>query len=426
MTPPSFLSIPITLREQIYDELLTARAVTSLVSPICAILLLNRQVYHEVNDYLASKLLILIQTNDPLFIRSVLGDAARCSFPIISQLKLRPDIAHKDVSKAPIAMKVQFHMYRTHERGLASYPVFLIPASSLRILLDDILASPRWMDWTMQASISFQISNTFTYTQLRAEELLIGPWLEWIRPVKFLGVETDASISRALTHRLKGRLVGQHIAEELVRKFESLRHAALEKAHGEEWDLASERYSMASRYATLLWECHLACLRDASEKTLETDLILLLWAMVTEDGANHIQCFINAASDGRPNANLPTGCAVNNANLMQARQIGEEIIRIQSNRPSFGSEEMFNDETAQVIVRKGKAVVCYRLHVVCRALGDLDAAVGYLRDAYMYEPENTEKFERKAKELIAEGARDTGDAREGVVSWETDIVLMSG
>lgn len=421
MASASFLSIPITIREQIFDELLTAPAVRFVVSSICRVLLVNRQLYHEVIGFLGSKLLILIQTNDAFLLRCILQSA---SFPIISQLKLRPDMAHKDTTTAPIAMKIEFHVYETHERGLASYPIFLIPASSLRDFQHIILGLRIWEDWSMRGSLSFRIVNTFTYTRLKAEELLIGPWLDFIRPVKLAGIETDTSISEALTIRLRKSLVAELQAEYLFRKLDSLRCAALEKSFAKQWGLASERYHMAHRYATLLWDCHLACLRNDSMPGPEQDFILQLWIIIVDEGANHIDNFLNAASEEQTNCEIRVGCAENSTKLLQARHIGEEIIKIQSIRQPFAYKGTLDDDIALYMLRKSKAGISFALFKVCQALGDGNATTGYLQEYLKYEPDP--KVKLRLEEWVAKDATDAEAARVGVVNWDMADLYIAG
>src|SRR5689334_20725505 len=107
MAPATFLSLPVTIREQIYAKLVTYTPSTSErarmpSSPICKLLLVNRQCYAEVLDFVKSQLLVLIQTNDSdLFVHDIIKEASVRRLPIVSQLKNESNVAHKDIFKAP-------------------------------------------------------------------------------------------------------------------------------------------------------------------------------------------------------------------------------------------------------------------------------------------------------------------------------------
>jgi hypothetical protein len=146
----SLLDIPITIREQIYHELLiypTSHATSQdsvASSPICRLLTLNRQINEEITQYLRSQLCVLINTNDPKFIRDILREK-RQQLPLLSQLRSQDGAINKDIGKVPIAMELDFYMFRNDLEAVSS-AAFLIPATSIETLLL-ILYRPGWMVW---------------------------------------------------------------------------------------------------------------------------------------------------------------------------------------------------------------------------------------------------------------------------------------
>jgi hypothetical protein len=145
-----FLDLPITIREQVYHELLTYPASsttpedTTPSSPICRLLTLNHQIHGEITQFLKSQLCILIKTNDEKFLRHILRGKHHRS-PLISQLRSQDGTISKDIGKAPIAMEVDFYTFRNSLEAVSS-AAFLIPATSIKTL-SSILDRTHWLFW---------------------------------------------------------------------------------------------------------------------------------------------------------------------------------------------------------------------------------------------------------------------------------------
>jgi hypothetical protein len=105
----TLLTVPITIREQIYHELLTyipSETATKDVapsSPICKLLALNRQINTEVLKFLSSQLCVVVKTNYSRFGDSILDEQVY-RLPLISQLQSRSGAIKKDCSRFPVAM----------------------------------------------------------------------------------------------------------------------------------------------------------------------------------------------------------------------------------------------------------------------------------------------------------------------------------
>jgi hypothetical protein len=146
----NFLTVPVTVRKKIVQELLTYSPSqttppnTAPSSPLCRLLTLNRQINEEVTQVLNSQLYILIKTNDPRFIKDILNDRDQ-RLPLVSQLRSRDGTINKHVGKAPIALELDFYMFKDDLEATSS-AAFLIPASSIKPLLS-MLWLPGWSIW---------------------------------------------------------------------------------------------------------------------------------------------------------------------------------------------------------------------------------------------------------------------------------------
>jgi len=179
----SFQTLPITIREQIYHELLTytpagykdpylSDAQTGSVvaprpgtrcldvppqtsapsSPLCKLLTLSRQINAEIFQFLRLQLCVVVKSNHPSFLRSIFdktipvlpgcptysrGRRVDCPrVPLISQLQSCDEIVKKDFSGFPVAMELEFHTIRNRNPNpMENTSSFLLPASSLPILI---------------------------------------------------------------------------------------------------------------------------------------------------------------------------------------------------------------------------------------------------------------------------------------------------
>jgi hypothetical protein len=167
----TFQTLPITIREQIYHELLTYTppghdhpydpgprrvdpnpldVASAPSSPICKLLTLSRQINTEIFQFLRRQLCVVVKSNHPLFVRSTFDksllflrynsrgrrvDGPRV--PLISHLQSCDGTVKKDFSGFPVAMELEFHVpsWRRDSSPMENTSCLLMPASSLPILI---------------------------------------------------------------------------------------------------------------------------------------------------------------------------------------------------------------------------------------------------------------------------------------------------
>lgn len=263
MTATSFNNIPITIREQIYDNLLTFSTIQSTAkgqapsSPLGNLLFVNRQIHAEVIDFIRSQLPVLIKTNDPEFVEKILAE--RGGLSIISQLRSEDGFVSRQMAIPLVSMEIEMFVYDNH-LPVTSFAAFVLPARSTQELLD-FLWWTHWSLWAMQASISFDLINSSSHTQEAALAKFVQPWIDWLVPNNFVGVSTGPTLPSDLLPRLKATLLREDTAFSHMQEVQSLSHAAVTSARAGDWTRPVERYRMANRYIKLVWDCHLECMR---------------------------------------------------------------------------------------------------------------------------------------------------------------------
>jgi hypothetical protein len=419
MALPSLTGLPLELRERIYSSLLTftptSTSTSAPASPLCTLLTLNRQIHTEIITYLKSHLLVLLTTNDPEFIEKTLAPiwGHTTSIPILSQLRSLDGTVNKNPANAPIAMELEFYMFMSSKEATSS-AAFLLPAASLKDMAD-AQGGPDFYIWTMQALLSAKLRDTFSHARDAAETaLLLQPYTTGFLRPSFVGVAT-AGVTPETTQLLRRKLRGDYEAAGHLKKLRSLMHAAVDGAQ-DDWGAAAGRFNMARRYAEMLWENHEACLAgDAS-----FDGVHHLWLMHSDVCAMYVQVLLNVAS-GASIGIVPTGNREDgNEAFVEVRRVAEEVIAFLRQMPEWGRPETAGLKQGVVglsALRKIKAKISFRAYLVCKGMGDVDAAVGYLKEALKYEPETSEKLLGKIEELKEEGAGD-GEGMQGVVKWE--------
>ena len=423
MTATSFNTIPITIRERIYDKLLafsTAQSTTKGQAPsssLCNLLFLNQQIHAEVTEFIKAQLPVLIKTNDPEFVEKILAEHGGLS--IISQLRSEDGSISQPMAMPLISMEIELLMYHNHLE-VTSFAAFLLPARSTKELLN-FLWSASWSIWAMQASISFDLINTFSHTQEAALSKLVQPWIDWFVPNHFVGVSTTPTFPSNLSSQLKTTLLGEYAAFGHLQKIQSLSHAAVRSAQTGDWTGAVERYCMADRYIKLVWDCHLECMRNGATEGNSTDLVSYLWLMSVDVIANHVQCLINAAlglsaTVTRLEFQTNTG---DKEMLREAIAVAENGVGFLRALPTQSTDVV--DQAGNKRCRKAKAKLSFRAHLACAGLGDVDAAIGYLEEAKRYEPETADMLDAKMNALRDEGGDALrGDRRGEVVLWESE------
>jgi hypothetical protein len=263
----------------------------------------------------------------------------------------------------------------------------------------------------MQASLTFTLLNTFTHTQESAEKALIQPWVKWFVPSHFVGINTGTNITPALTTQLKQRLLGDYNAHGHLKKLDSLNRGL-----GADMSRAVRQHYMACRYARVIWDCHFECIQAAAGETIGNDTVLALWGMSCRNAANLVQILLNLAMHVEQGVEVAVASG-DVGKFKEARSVAEQWILILKDKPTWAHARVGEMENVRKSVRKHKALMCFRVHNVCKGLGDVDAAIAYLVDAVMYEPESEEKLVKRIEELEGEQASIVEGNMSAAVAW---------
>ena len=412
---PSFTDIPLELRERLYASLLTYTPTPGSnpapSSPLCTLLTLNRQIHAEIIAFLKSQLLVLLKTNDKDFIKHTLDtDWGPAETPLLSQLCSRDGAVVKNYANAPIAMELDFYMYMSRN-ATDSHGAFLVPASSLKAMVQ-AQGSPAFHIWTMQSLLSVKMLNAYSHSMEEATKLLLGPYTDSILGPVFVGTKTEG-VDFQTARWLRQKLKGDYDMKGHLKKLESLTQVSL-GTEGTNWAQIAEGFRMARNYAEMLWENHRECMADPSTPI---DGIFHLWTMHCGLCANLVQALMNVAT-GAPVPTIPTGDANHPDELfVRAREAAQDAIKTLNDLPSWGRPETTEKDRALLLIRKNKAKVSFRAHAACKGMGDINAAVGYLKEALRHEPETSEKLLQRIEALKQEGAVEM-ERVDGVVEWE--------
>ncbi|KAI4929479.1 uncharacterized protein J4E92_005143 [Alternaria infectoria] len=116
------------------------------------------------------------------------------------------------------------------------------------------------------------------------------------------------------------------------------------------------------------------------------DGVLELWLRTCEIAAGEIQALCHRAGILESKEEDPTGSSDSVALLQKARKEAEDAISFLSDQPMRAQEASLASKKWQLEVGKLKSLLSFRAHVVCKALGDMDAAIGYLEEAIKHDP----------------------------------------
>jgi hypothetical protein len=269
----------------------------------------------------------------------------------------------------------------------------------------------------IQVALTFTLLNTFTYTQEAAEKILIQPWIDCLVPRRFVGVATNSNVTPALTNRLQKHRFGNCNAHGHLQKLDSFNRGL-----GTDLIQAARQYTMGLRYARVVWDCHFTCIHDAAGDTVRgchtsetNDTVLVLWHMSCRQAANLVMVLVNLARNGEEGPEIAVASG-GQARLKEARYVAESSIGFLKNKPTWANARIGETEQAQTAVSNAKALMCFRAHIVCKGLGDVDAAIAYLREAITYELE-TEENVKRIEDLEAVRASIVGENVSAFVRW---------
>lgn len=417
----TFLSVPAAIREQIYTELLalsrtTPAAEQAPLTTLGKLLLVNRQCYREVSNYMRAQLCTLIKTNDPSFAKQLVENSKQ--LPLMLELYPAGSGQQEQATDNLISMEIDFYVYTSGLKA-ASFPVFVVAASAFQDLQRILL----WTDcamWIIRTSISFKIINTLPHTKEDALSKLVQPWLQHSFPASFLGAITNPAIPPALSSQLKEKLSGDFAATGHLQKIQSLVRSEFYRAQAGDWTGAAEICQMNMQYVWLVWDCQLESLRketrSMSRFRVEGDFMMHLWTMTAHVAANCVANLLRAASKSEVSIrqlSIPPNSG-DKVEFAKARELAEQTILFLRLRPASNSGAL--PEEANSRIRKSKAKMSLRAHLACKRLGDLAAAIGYLEEAKMYEPEKTSELDEEILALRSEMNK-ASEIRQPVILW---------
>jgi hypothetical protein len=269
----------------------------------------------------------------------------------------------------------------------------------------------------IEASITFTILRQFSYSHEKALDILIRPWLE--QPPfrqKFLGISTNHKIPSNMTADLRRHLQEQYAAGYYLSKLDEFKGGL----SNDNPEAADRQYTMACKYARMVYECHFDCIRNAAGEIYvpsTNDSVFALWIMTGKTAANLILVLCHLAGTFGPKGLELADESDSIAFLQKARKVAEEMISFLSDKPVCAREEFLAFNTVQTPVRREKFLMSFRAHIVCKALGDVDAAIGYLEDAIKHDLEGSENPVEKLDELKAERGTGNNGSISKVVRW---------
>jgi len=411
-TMPScrFLQVPVTIREQIYEELLTYKAAapeneaSAGAAPICGLLLLNRFIHDEVLSFFRSKLCVLIKTN-AIVSQRLLDEG---DLPIISKLSSNHGATHQDASKFPVAMELDLYLFQ-HGLSTESFATFIIPASSMQAFIETLHLR------NQHPSITYTLHQTFSHTHEKAVDLLIQPWIKEYRHANFVSVSAGSTIPNHINGRLQSQLLQQYAVGALGRIAVHFDHLQRPPAvPGPAQDKAAHAFAIASRQMRLMWECQRIESRKHMFDKYDSDDMASLWLRMSRIGSNHALVLLIAAHSGQHNSEVKPPGSKDAFRLAEMRQVAEDMIHfLREHTPNVRA----NDQELTSILNERKALLSLRAHQACKGLGDLAAAEAYLDEATKCRPCISPGLWTILASMKERGAGLTGIPESKVVKW---------
>ncbi|KAF2182035.1 hypothetical protein K469DRAFT_252649 [Zopfia rhizophila CBS 207.26] len=380
-----FLDFPVTIRDQIYAELLVppvtkADNQTYTKEPLStSILYTNKQIYAEASDILYTKnLFVVIMTNDP----ETFATLHRGHIPTIVQVKNSSKIAQCQ----RFAMTMEF-LLSSHKLPSISTTFAVIPAWSLPHFAS-VLAMKN-ASWTAH----FKVENCFRYTPSRISELLFGRFLSAEMLPKFAAL----SIGSPVDERYRNDMIRDCVnvnENSCTIIFMSIRACldrvqfrmlhdddSLDQGIRKEIPEAQipEVPTLMLRLLDIFWDCHFRRARSLGHQCSVDVPYLFDEASCAYSLLAQAHCFAAARSSLKDiNAYL------------EARRAAEAGIMYLKQRDPFEDAEYVPDDDAnkkREHVNKAKARLSLRASEACIGLRDRVSATEYILDASKYNPD---------------------------------------
>lgn len=216
--------------------------------------------------------------------------------------------------------------------------------------------------------------ETFSHTLERAQEILIEPLLLPISKarLRFHIVSTNDMITSPWTMKLREHLMKERPVIDCLEHLDDIKHTRMAYAY----------------------------LFDEIRNDTSRDGILELWLWTCGIAAGEIQALCHRAGILESKEEDPAGSSDSVALLQKARKDAEEMISFLSDQPMCAQEASLTSKTWQLEVGKLKSLLSFRTHVVCKALGDIDAAIGYLKEAIKHDPNCAENPEDRPPKWV--------------------------
>jgi hypothetical protein len=378
-----FLDFPITIRQQIYTELLIpifdrdaegkfAHDITNT-----SILFVNRQIYAESSDvFYAQNLFAVISSNTD----ENVAEITREKTPIFVYVENPSKVAQ--CPRFAMSMEI-FNL--TQKAPVRSTPKYVITAQMLPLFLTALIGECRFVSSNGQVA-QIQTHETFRYTIPKFSELVFGRLLSANRFPKFCALRIEGSIQPSHQRALmeKCTMIEDHACayftlallcyKNRVRYRMACENEPDSKGIKEEIPehqiLALPKLML--RMSDIFMDCHLYHIREFEHPCESGQESLFLGVM---DLYNLLVLGYLLAAKRDPKRASDT--------YLAARQAIEIGISYLNRDDSFVFHNVENARSARSF-RNAKAKVSLNASKICKKLGDRQAAVAYMNDAGDY------------------------------------------
>jgi hypothetical protein len=389
MSNKSFLDLPVTVREQIYAELLVppvthkGEYVFRPDDVSTGILYANRQVHAESSYVFYSKnLFVVVESDSHTFRRLSVKPPTWIRFlPCRTVNRISQSASHSRFALSMDLLSLLGIGRRSPQEPSFGRAAFVITAQALRYIMDDLVAA---LGRPTEVSIvTFQIYNTFRYSALRFAELVFESVLSMPHLPAFKALGIRGPLHPDYHHRLVSKLLlhQDRIWYDFAGIFASCRswvqHNMLPQRVDTDvemqWNLADLRSLL--RALDIVWDFHASVGFKHNEHYAQASLFqsvadlygMLVLAHLIE-AKRHPDRAVSA--------------------YLVARQVAEEGIAYltgDDRKVDQGTFETFPStikEENMTLTGRAKAMLSLKASKVCIKLGDRTTASHYITDAH--------------------------------------------
>lgn len=385
MSPKSFLDLPVTIREQIYTELLVPPAAQEgdyLFHPsdvATSILYTSRQVYTESSDIFYSKNLFMVVRSDyNLFGLLSLKPPTRVHFPRLTTDKRSRIAPH---GRFAMSMELLSIGWRLGQEPWFLQATFVITAQALRYFMDDLASA---LSRATQVSIGqLQIHNIFRYSKLRFAELVFGsvmsmqhlPALKALSVLGGLHQDYHQRLTAKLLHdqdRIWYDFAGAY-ASYRSRIRDNMLPGRVKSDQEMQWNIANLRYLLQA--LDIVWDFHATTGFQHNEHYANVTLFQCVADLYSKLVLAHL-----CEAKRHPDQSV--------SSYLAARRAAEEgILYLTSDyrlidRRTFESFPSNIKEEHMNFIGRAKATLSLKALKACIKLGDKAAARFYITDAH--------------------------------------------